>query len=310
MFLGHGLLAFAIAATVARLAGASPERALSVGLLAGAFGMAPDIDILYAPVGILGHASVLGAAEGFWAAGNQIHRTVTHSLVVGAIAALAAGLWARADWTSRTAAVGCSCTLVVVAVGDGLLAAAIMGAFVGVILAIAGVGARRHRPAIIAATALMGLGTHPFGDMLTGQPPAFFYPVEVGVLGDRFVLNADPTLHLLGALGLELATAWLALCVLLWLKGWDLQEILSPRASLGVGYGAAAVLLPPPTLDTSYHFVFPLLSLGVISAVGPRAWTEWRTWALRPGGWLQPAVTALTTVTLAAVAYSVAYLWL
>ena len=87
MFIGHGLVAFAIVAGLALLAGWDGERAFAVWLLAGAFGLAPDVDILYAPVGLIGASGLLEAEASFWAAGNAVHRGVTHSLLVGGAAA-------------------------------------------------------------------------------------------------------------------------------------------------------------------------------------------------------------------------------
>ena len=55
MFVGHATVAFALVAGLASLAGWDAERALAIGVLAGAFGLAPDVDILYAPVGLVAH---------------------------------------------------------------------------------------------------------------------------------------------------------------------------------------------------------------------------------------------------------------
>lgn len=309
MFLGHGLLAFALAAALARWAGWPVERAIAVGLLAGGFGLAPDVDMLYAPVGVLGAASLLGAADGFWTASTAVHRTVTHSVVVGAAAALAAGLWARATAPSRAAAVAIGGGSVAVAALGGPLDGLVMAAFAVAVLALAALG--RHlgfAPATVGAAALLGLCTHPFGDLFTGEPPALLYPLDVTLVAERVVLHPDPTLHLLGALGLELATAWLAVGVLLWLLDRPLGEHVTPRAGLGVAFGSAAFVLPPPTLEASYHFVFPLLGTSVACALGLRPATWRALWARRRRHWLAAAVTGLAAVTLAAAAYALLYL--
>ena len=96
MFVGHALLAFALVAAVARWRGWEPERAIQVGVVAGLFATAPDLDILYGPVGLVGGVSgVMGAAETFWSTGNVTHRGPTHSMVVGLVAAGAFAAWAR-----------------------------------------------------------------------------------------------------------------------------------------------------------------------------------------------------------------------
>ena len=94
MFVGHGLVAFAGAAGVAALVGYRRERALAFGLCAGAFALAPDVDMIYAPVG-LADAALDGESviAGFWGHGNLVHRAVTHSLIVGAVTSLAVGWW-------------------------------------------------------------------------------------------------------------------------------------------------------------------------------------------------------------------------
>jgi hypothetical protein len=52
VFVGHGLIAFAIAASVATRRGWSTERALTIGVVAALFGTLPDIDMAYALVGL------------------------------------------------------------------------------------------------------------------------------------------------------------------------------------------------------------------------------------------------------------------
>jgi hypothetical protein len=54
MFIGHGLLAFSIAAWTAHARGwEMRDRTLALGALAAAFGTVPDVDILHAPVVVL-----------------------------------------------------------------------------------------------------------------------------------------------------------------------------------------------------------------------------------------------------------------
>lgn len=319
MFVGHGLLAFALAATLARLWGWSPERALSLGLLAGAFGLAPDVDILYAPVGVLGATGPLDAATGFWSVGNEVHRAVTHSLFVAAAVSLAAGAWATGRRAGRGAAVAVLVALVVAAfLVSGALGAAVLAVFGATCFGLARVGRVRvaFGPAAIVGAAAVGTLSHPFGDLFTGEPPALLYPVDVTVLSSRAALHPDPTLHLLGALFAELATAWLAVLVVLWLRdnqplaAWGgLRGRIDRHAGVGLGYAGAAAVLPAPTLEVSYHFVFPLLAVGLAvttaSAVrGLRADSD------RRAGLERALVSGLAAITLAAGAYAAGYLYL
>jgi hypothetical protein len=321
MFVGHGLLAFALVAALARARGWSTERALSLGLLAGAFGLAPDVDILYAPVGLLGASGPLDAAAGFWMAGNEVHRAVTHSLVVAAVASLAAGAWATGTRRGRLGATLVVGGLVTVAfLVSGVLGAVVLAAFGVAMLGLARVGRvrLRHAPVAVAAAAAAGTLTHPFGDLFTGEPPALTYPFDVTLLTERVALSPDPTLHLLGALFVELGTAWLAALVLVWLRDdalptWPAPGALAARidrrAGLGLGYAGAAALVPAPTLDVSYHFVFPLLGVGLL-VTAASAIREVRTAPDRWHGAERAALSGLAAVTLAAVAYTVGYLLL
>lgn len=313
MFVGHGLLAFAVAAGLAHRAGADRERALAVGILAGGFATVPDVDVVHPLLALLAEPVALGEAPGrFWALSTEIHRTATHSLVVGAVAA--AGVTAlaatrtsgarRLSETASRALAGAGTALLGCLVGvvwllDGPPAGAVVGlvALAGVALAVAatryGLGART-----VGLAASIGLLSHPFGDLLTGQPPPLFYPIGPDVLAARVALHPDPTLHLLGAFLVELATVWLALSVLAGLSGVRLRRQVGLRSLAGVGYAGAVLVLPAPVLDAATPFVFSVLAVGLVGA------------PLRPtreGVWWRAVTTGLAAVTVAALAYGAAY---
>ncbi|MFB6179211.1 MAG: metal-dependent hydrolase [Halorientalis sp.] len=348
MFVGHGLLAFAIVALYGHRVGWDREYILSVAVLAGAFATLPDVDIVYAPVGLLGGVSgVFSAAEAFWQTGNVVHRGITHSLVVAAVAALAFGLWTgardwqrdpRGHWTHRervigSTALGLLAGLVAVAtLVTGGLGGVIMTVFVTVGLAITTVAARRGIPARqVAIVALFGIASHPFGDLFTGSPPAFLYPLDVTLFAHRVGLSPDPTLNLIGAFLIELGTFWLATYAYCRLRDERVRTYVSPRAAVGLGYAGAVVLLPPPTLAASARFVFSALAVGFVGSVGvdprPLADRESRFDGRTRSGFgrgyrtLVPRsrsitradaptafVTGLAAVTLAICGYTLAYL--
>ena len=315
MFIGHGLLAFAVVTGLASIAGWNAERALAVGLLAGAFGLAPDVDILYAPVGLLGVDGLVEAETAFWAAGNAVHRGVTHSLLVGGAAAAAAGLWAAGTRPARALAAAIAAGIIAVGAGDGLLAAVIMAAFVATVFAIGSVGTRRAIAARhVGAAAAVGLLSHPFGDLFTGGPPAFLYPLDVTLVATRVVLHPDPTVHLLAAFGLEVATMWAAAVVYLHATDRRMVDYVSPHATLGLAFAGAALLLPPPSLDAPYRFVFGALGVGAVSGIGthPRNWRRLLTTDPdgRPLTALGATLTALAALTAALVGYGALYLML
>jgi len=328
MFVGHGLLAFALTAAGARWVGRSREHALALGVAAGAFATLPDVDILYAPIGVV--ASGTFAVGGFWAAGNVVHRAVTHSFVVAAVAALAFGCWSRAEarggedradgsasaWhRERGVGIAVLAGLVVIAgIVSGPLGAFVMAAFAGVGcgLATAAVRFGGLSPGAVSIVALFGLASHPFGDLVTGEPPQLLYPFDVTLLSERVVLAADPTFHLLGAFWLELATVWLALVVYAALTGRRVRAAVHGRASLGVAYVAAVFAIPAPTLASSYEFVLSVLAVGVVGPV-PLVWQRrWHVcrrahWPLDGHDTLAAAATGLAAVTLASVGYAIAY---
>jgi membrane-bound metal-dependent hydrolase YbcI (DUF457 family) len=317
VFVGHALLAFALVAGVAvRVVGR--RRALVWGAVAAAFAAVPDVDIGYALVGV---ASALGAGTGdplalagaFWSTGNVVHRAFTHSLVLApAVAALAAvvvvavrtrGPRTRASALASVLAAG----LVAVAVPDGPLAVAVAAAFLAATVGVAVVVARRTvvGPRTVAALALVGLASHPFGDLFTGRPPAMAYPLDAVVVAERVALHPDPTLHLLAAFALELGAIWAATVVYLDLS--ERRPRLSRGAALGASYAGAALVVPAPTLDLSYPFVFTVLAVGVAGLL-PRLRTTPAGRALALPARDSAGLSALVAVTLAWGGYTVAYL--
>ena len=313
MFVGHAALAFA---AVAWLAAHRVDRrtALSLGAVAAAFATIPDVDILYAPVGMLGaRLDALALASAFWSTSTLVHRGVTHSLVLSAlVAAVALGcfLGARGRRDLLVSSVVAGALLVVgVALDAGSLAGGVTLLFVASALGLSVVGARRSTlsPRAFAAAVSVGLLSHPFGDVFTGSPPAFFYPFETVLLSERVTLAGDPTLHLLGAFAVELAAIWLAVVVFVDCAGVSgrLRDFVRPRVAVATVYATAVFVLPPPTLDYSFPFVFSVIAVGAVGAI-PRVQVGTRR--VTVPGRLSVVVTALAAVTVAWAAYTLAYL--
>ncbi|WP_408958638.1 metal-dependent hydrolase [Natrinema sp. 74] len=323
MFIGHALFAFAVAALVAERRGWNAHRALLVGVIAGLFAAIPDIDVAYAVVGLADAASgSVGAPTAFWNASRAVHRSVTHSLVVGAVAAPAFGLAAvrarneRAQ-LARGLAGGLLAALVVVAfVAGGSLAALVTVLFVGSGVAVARVTAKwTTLPAsTVGIAALWGLWSHPWGDLVTGSPPDLLFPIGPPVLESRIVLHPDPTLHLLGAFAIELAAIAFALVAICRLTDRSILGSVDRRAAVGAAYGIAALAVTPPTLEVSYHFVFSILGVGLVCGAvrGAPSSGFGRLWYATPSAdaVLEAAVTAVTAVTVALAAYAAIYLLL
>jgi membrane-bound metal-dependent hydrolase YbcI (DUF457 family) len=304
VFVGHAMLAFALVAGAAALAGLERDRALAVGGVAGAFATVPDVDMVYALAGVLrvGLVGVWGAVDAFWSTGNVVHRSVTHSLVLSAPLAVAAALATTRRGRPLSAA------LLVVLVGwvtteGGVLAGGVAAAaFVAAaMLAVLASWVLDLGPRAVLVAAAVGLLSHPLGDLFTGEPPAMLYPLDATLVASRVTLHQEATLHLLAAFGVELATVWLAAAVFVRLRGGSLVGTLDRRAVLGAGYAGAVVLVPAPTLEVSYPFVFTVLAVGAVGLLAGH-----RPWRVRSDR-LRAALTGLAAVTIAAGAYAVAY---
>jgi len=235
----------------------------------------------------------------------QGHNLPGGGFIGGVLAAAAFALWYRRGTVSS--ALGLCGFVIIVAittVTSGPLAGAVVAAMTlsGLLILVL---ARRFglSAAGVFATASVGLLSHPLGDLFTGEPPALLYPFDVTLVGERIALSADPTLHLLGAFAIELSIIWLALIVYYRLTDRRVRSSIDRKAALGVGYAAAAVTLPAPTLDVSYHFVFSILVFGIIGAT-QRGLLRRRG---RGFAWLRAFATGLTAITVAAAAYLVTY---
>jgi membrane-bound metal-dependent hydrolase YbcI (DUF457 family) len=347
LFVGHALLAFALAVLVAEWRGWPTHRAFAIGIAVGLFAALPDVDVLWAVVAMNPSELVAGTQirpSEFWGTAHGIHRSMTHSLVAAAVAGPAFGLWTlrrrrafdgigpwsdvgenlegggrfdRRSVASVAIALAALATLVVVSVyASGAVGGFVMTAFVLGGLAIA-TGARRYlglSPRLIALAAVAGVASHPWGDLVTGEPPALLYPIDVQLLSERVVLSADPTLHLLGAFAIELAVVVLAAIVVARHAGLDPASLVDRRAGIGALYGAGAVLMVPPTIDLSYHFVFSILTVGVVCGTIRRSrWSPvsarnlYHRFAGDPEAALRTTFTALAGIAIALVSYAVVY---
>lgn len=270
MFVGHSLLAFVLVAVGASALAVDRRRAIVLGVVAGAFAAVPDADMVYALSGLFGaeYDGVLDVTGAFWAASTVVHRSMTHSIVVAPVAAVAFGLFTRRTGSTRLSR-GVAAILLAAVTGlaasmHGPLGVVVFVAFAAMGMAVAW-GVRAYTTLGVRETVLVafvGLASHPFGDVFTGDPPRMLWPFEARLLTERVALATDPTLHLLSAFAVELAVVVLAFIVYTHLA--DRRVSIDPRSTIGVAYGAVVVAIPPPTLAVSYHFVFSILGVGVL----------------------------------------------
>lgn len=330
---GHAMLAFAFFTLGARTLGSDRDHALALGVIAGGFAAVPDVDMAYAVVGATQSQlfNVWAVTEAFWRSSQAVHRTITHSLVIAIPAALAFAVSTvgtgnrpierpRSEWfrsISRMTGGAVLVGLIAIAlVQNGVLGAIVMSLFIltGLVVAIFARYVFDLTTRAVFTTALVGLASHPFGDVLTGSPPAFFYPLDSTLVAERLTLMADPTLNLLAIFGVEIATLWMAAIVFFDLTDRRLSRHIDVRATFGAAYAVAVFVLPAPTLSVSYHFVFSVLAVGVIG-VTPRSLPRPER-QFPPSTFTRPTredvltatLTALAAISLAVSAYTVAYL--
>jgi len=307
MFVGHSLVAFAVGALAARRLGVGRDRALQFGAFAGLFALVPDVDIVYAPVGLALQSVQTIDPNAFWNAANVIHRGPTHSLLFGGVLAVGAAFFATNRRIGRATGAGVIAGLIAVAgVTGGNAVAGITAVYAlgGVAVAMAARQRGVSAPAVLAV-AFVGLLSHPFGDLVTGTPPLFLYPFDAILVSHRITLHPDPTLHLLGAFLIEIGTVWLGIWTYARLRDASIRRLVHPRAGLGTGYAGAVFVIPPPTLHNAAVFVFSVLALSVVG-VGISSHPLRRPFT-RPIDALGTIVTGTATATVAAVGYGVAY---
>lgn len=303
MIAGHAPLAFALVAAAAHAIGKPRDRALCLGLVAGGFALVPDVDMAYAAAGLLdsNHGGVWGAVDAFWTSSKVVHRDLSHSLVIALPAVV--GFTAATTRRLRGVAIGLLAGIILIGgLTGGALSGAIMGLYVvmGFVVAL-GAAALGLGPRAVLVTAAIGIGSHPFGDVFTGTPPTFLAPLGPEILAERVIIHPDPTLNLLAIFAIELLCLWGALAVAANLADWSVRSHLDWRAVAGAGYGATAFVMPAPTLDVSYHFVFSVLAVGSVGVT-----PLWRQ--ITVDRLVTAAVTGLAAVSIGGLAYTAVYL--
>lgn len=301
MIVGHGFLAFSLAAILAYLLGIEKEKCLILGVFAGFFGVIPDVDIIFAwkEILVIFSSGLSGFVEGFWTASRTFHRGISHSLVTLVLATAGFSIYFR----FRNFLVGPA--LLVILTSYGFLLGGFMSGLVISVFILAGllVTAKSRdyldQKSFLLASAT-GLLTHPFGDIFTGTPPDFLFPLGFNILESRFILYPDPVINLLLIFFLELFLVAAGLSLVLKFRG-DPPE-LHPEVLLGLLYFPAQYILIDPTLSVSYHFVFSIIAFGTV--ITGSSYFLYRQELEKP----QIALNLCLTVFLAGLAYIAVYL--
>lgn len=282
MYLGHSFLAFAIVATAGYLLEFDRRRVFVLAALAAGYGLLPDVDMWRTVYVFLreGPDGVFPTEQHLWQHSWVVHRALTHSILTGTLAALASGLVVR-TLTTHSKRLRALTAVGVFAAASGLLwgghdsagvtGLATVALFLGGAVGLAFAGHRRGISAVdVFAAACVGLLTHPFGDFWMGRPPAFLAPaVSEPPLGE-FFLSADPVLHFLAAVGIEIVLLSACIHLISVLYGRATVEYVSPLSLLGIGALASLGRVPAPTFAEAYQFSGGLFVLAfvVVIAVG------------------------------------------
>lgn len=117
------------------------------------------------------------------------------------------------------------------------------------------------------AVAALGMLSHPFGDVFTGTPPKFFYPLDITLFPERVLIFQNPVFNLLSIFTLEFSLVIAGFVTYANLNQLEFYDKIHPFSFVGIFYAPAALLIPPPTLDVAYQFVFSILGFGLIVAL-------------------------------------------
>ncbi|MFB6203651.1 MAG: metal-dependent hydrolase [Candidatus Nanohaloarchaea archaeon] len=266
MIIGHGLLAFTAVALLSHLYGLEDRRAVAAGLVAGGFAALPDVDIIYAwkEVAVVFGTGPEHFMRSFWEASEGVHRGITHSLLTGFFAAGTFSAYYRLrDPVAETAVLSAG-------VGYGILTSGPVAGFVMGVFLFSGLALTRLSERYVSwhdfiPAVFIGLLSHSFGDLFTGVPPDFLFPLKIQLFSSRIQLMADPVLNLLAVFFMEALVSASALATFASLKGHGPD--IRPEFLVGLLYASAIPFVPPPTLGSPFGFVFTVLGCGLAAIV-------------------------------------------
>jgi membrane-bound metal-dependent hydrolase YbcI (DUF457 family) len=259
MIAGHFFLAFSAVALFAYLRNYEPDKALKIGLMAGAFAVLPDVDMIYAFKELSQLTSGFHSfSDSFWSASTETHRGATHSLVTLFLTAAAMIGYYRYD-SKLFAGLIVAGSFSAVFFLEGIYMSFLISLFTASALLLTHFSREKFEMKEFVGAMFFGLLSHPFGDVFTGTPPDFLYPLPIEVLQGKVVLLQDPSLNFLAVFGLELFLIWTGIAVYIYLAERSLMEEFSFLSVTGVLYGALSFFISDPSLSRPYTFVFSIL---------------------------------------------------
>ena len=185
----------------------------------------------------------------------------------------------------------------------------------------------------IGAAIAIGTITHPFGDVFMATPPPLFAPIT-SLIGwhielTRFIFASHPTLNLLGVLFIEIVFIWLGVSAFAKVTQRSVRAYVDRRALIAAGYALVMLSFQPPTMADAHRLGFTIvplaISIGVWSGVSTTtkfcdermsepidtttAGYRRIIAVLTTDRSLRAAVTSLSALTIAGVAYTTAMLF-
>lgn len=277
MIAGHAALSFLVASLAAYYIGKNPDQCIKIGIFAGVFAVLPDLDIVFAAGEVLKvfTSGLGGFIESFWDVSGSFHRGVTHSVITLFFSTVFFVFYRDRKNKLRLAAITVFFSSVYGLFYAGAEAAVVLAVFMtsGMKLSSYSVRFLSRKEFMLSATS--GLMIHPFGDIFTGTPPDFLFPLNFTLIESRVVLNQDPVLNLLSILLLELLLVFLAVLSAIFLREDGIRGHMSYSPLVGLLYAPLYFVLPEPTLSSPYIFVFVAVGLGLLANILAFHRDEW-----------------------------------
>jgi len=274
MFIGHFALSFLLIYFLLDVCtNVETKQVIRLSLISGIYGLVADLDIIFAFVETLLFVSETGniTIEAFWNISRKFHRKSTHSLVVGLLSIIGIVIQfiyiddVAKPYENITIDYGISILfggLIGMLTGNFARGVLVSGLFVFCILSVTRVILYKtlFNKNIVLVSAFVGILSHPFGDVFTGTPPNFFYPLY-DIHFERIVLFTNETLNISALFLIE--NLLFVLFMLIYADSKDIKiniTYITFSAAIASG-GVLSYFITSPSIDEPYKFVSGILLL-------------------------------------------------
>lgn len=276
MFIGHFALSFLLIYFLLNVyTDVETKQVIRLSLISGIYGLVADLDIIFAFVETLLFVSETGniTIEAFWNISRNFHRKSTHSLVVGVLSIIGIVIQfiyiddVAKPYENSTFDYGISILfggLIGMLTGNFARGVLVSGLFVFCILSVTRVILYKtsFNKNIVLVSAFVGILSHPFGDVFTGTPPNFFYPLyDINL--ERIVLFTNETLNISALFLIE--SLLFVLFMLIYADSKDINNnitYITFFAAIASG-GVLSYFITSPSIDEPYTFVSGILLLTI-----------------------------------------------